>query len=419
MNKLEQRIMNSIDLDGMLQYISELIAVPSYGGKESAIQMNVASKLADLGFDVDTWEIDFEKLRSHPDFSMSYDRRQGLGVVGTTGHDAGGRSLILAGHVDTVAPGDPGNWSTPPLEATLRDGRLYGRGSTDMKGGVACGIYALKAIVDAGVQLKGRVHFESMIGEEDGGCGALATCLRGYRADAGIVMEPSETKLAPEIAGAMSFRVTVPGRSVHACVREEGVSAIDKFQVLHGGLRELEAERNDRVDDPLYSRYHIPYAVSIGKIEGGEWAGTVPERVTFEGRLGVAVGEPEGEARRELEEKVKEVSNRDPWLRENRPTVEWVGYSFASSMIPVDHPIVETVGGAFRDVSGHEPTLEGMTYAADVRHLINVGRTPTMVFGPGDIRVAHGPNEYVPLEDLEVTVKTLALTILRFVGYEG
>jgi acetylornithine deacetylase len=419
MNELEQRVMNSIDLDGMLQYISELIAVPSYGGIESAVQMNVASKLADLGFDVDTWEIDFEELRSHPDFSMSYDRGEGLGVVGTAGHDAGGRSLILGGHVDTVAPGDPGNWSTPPLEATLKGGRLYGRGSTDMKGGVACGIYALKAIVDAGVQLKGRVHFESMIGEEDGGCGALATCLRGYRADAGIVMEPSETKLAPEIAGAMSFRVTVPGRSVHACVREEGVSAIDKFQVLNGGLKELEAERNDRVDDPLYSRYRIPYAVSIGKIQGGEWAGTVPERVTFEGRLGVAISEPEGDARRELEEKVKEVSDRDPWLRENRPTVDWVGYSFASSMIPVDHPIMETVGEAFRDVSGHEPTLEGMTYAADVRHLINIGRTPTMVFGPGDIRVAHGPNEYVPLEDLEVTVKTLTLTILRFVGYEG
>ena len=419
MNKLERRVIENIDHEEMLQYISEMISVPSYSGEETTIQLNVASKLETLGLDVDTWEIDFDKLKVHPDFSMSYSREEGLGVVGSTGQETGGRSLILCGHVDTVAPGDPENWSTPALKATLKDGRLYGRGSADMKGGVACGIYALKAIMDAGVQLKGRVHLESVIGEEDGGCGALATCLRGYRADAGIIMEPSELKLAPEVAGAMSFTVTVPGKSAHACMREEGVSAIDKFQMLHEGLKKLEAERNSRVDDPLYSRYRTPYAISVGKIEGGEWAGTVPERVVFEGRMGVAVGETEGEARRELESKIDEVSQRDPWLKENKPTVDWVGYSFASSKIPVNHPIVETIGNAFREVTYSTATIEGMTYASDVRHLINVGKTPTMVFGPGDIRVAHGPNEYVPLKDLEITVKTLALTILRFVGYNG
>jgi acetylornithine deacetylase len=98
--------------------------------------------------------------------------------------------------------------------------------------------------------------------------------------------------------------------------------------------------------------------------------------------------------------------------------VEWVGYSFASSMIPVDHPIVQEIGLAYRDITGKEPVHEGMTYASDVRHLIKVAETPTTVFGPGDVRVAHGANEYVPIDQLETMVKTLALTIMRFIGYE-
>jgi acetylornithine deacetylase len=416
MNEVEKRVLENVDLDGLLGYISELIAIPSHGGVESAAQRNVAAKLGALGLDVDVWEIDFDELREHSDFSMAFEREEGLGVVGTLGGEKG-RDLILGGHIDTVAPGDPGNWETPALKADLRDGRLYGRGSVDMKGGLACAVYAVKAIIDSGLDLKGKVILESAIGEEDGGCGTLATCLRGYTADAGIVMEPSGTVIAPEVAGAMSFRVTVPGRAAHACVREEGVSAVEKFIALHEGLRTLERERNDRVHNPLYRRYGIPHAISIGTVEGGQWPGSVPEKVVFQGRMGVAIDEPQGDARRELEAKVAEVANADPWLRENPPKVEWVGYSFASSRISVDHPIVETIGGAYREISGKEPGIEGMTYASDVRHLINVGRTPTTVFGPGDVRVAHGPDEYVEVDELELTVKTLALTILRYVGY--
>jgi acetylornithine deacetylase len=347
---------------------------------------------------------------------MSYDREEGLGVVGTTGPD-NGKSLILCGHIDTVAPGDIENWDTIPLKATLKDGKLYGRGTTDMKAALVGALYALKAVKDT-VKLKGKVIFESVIGEEDGGCGALATCLRGYKADSGIVMEPSETKVAPEIAGAMSFKIIVPGKPVHACVKDEGISAIEKFIVVYNGLMELEKERNKRFTDPLYNRYESPYAISIGTVKGGEWPGTVAESVVFEGRIGVAVGEKEESARRDLEEKIKEIADGDPWLKEHRPKVEWAGYSFASSMVSVDHPIVQAIGEAYRDVTGKEPMHEGMTYASDVRHLINVAETPTTVFGPGDVRVAHGANEFVPVDELETVVKTLALTIMRFVGYE-
>jgi len=416
MNSAEKRVLEAIDYAAMYGFIEEIIATPSYGGHESKAQEIMAAKLAELGLDVDKWEIDFEELREHPDFSMSYERKEGLGVVGTVGSDDG-KSLILCGHIDTVAPGDIENWDTIPLKATLKEGRLYGRGTTDMKAGLIGALYALKAVTDT-VKLKGKVIFESVIGEEDGGCGALATCLRGYKGDAGIVMEPSETKVAPEIAGAMSFKISVPGKSVHACVKDEGISAIEKFILVYNGLMELEQERNKRFTDPLYNRYTAPYAISIGTVKGGAWPGTVAEGVEFEGRIGVAVGESEQSARKELEAKIAEIADSDPWLKEHRPIVEWVGYSFASSMIPVSHPIVQEIGKAYQDVTGEPAVHEGMTYASDVRHLINVAETPTTVFGPGDVRVAHGANEYVPIDQLETMVKTLVLTILRFVGYE-
>jgi len=416
MNDSERRVLDSIDHEGMMEFIGRLVPTPSYGGKETAAQKVVAEKLRGLGFDIDTWMIDFDELRRHPDYSMSIPRDEGMGVVGTWGE--GEPSLMLCGHIDTVAPGERGNWDTPPLEATIRDGRLYGRGVADMKAGLACGIFAVKALMDAGVKPRGRVLLASVIGEEDGGCGALATSLR-YSADAGVIMEPTEAKIAPEIAGAMSFTVTVPGRGVHACVREEGVSAIEKFITLFNGLKEIERERNDGVDDPLYGRYNTPYALNVGTVVGGDWPGTVPERVEFKARLGVKVGESKEEARRQLEAGIGEIADGDPWLRGNRPEVRWDGYSFASSMVPVDHPIVSAVAESYREVTGVDPVYEGMTYASDARLLINVGGIPTVVFGPGDVRDAHGPNESVSLEELTTVVETLALTVLRFLGCEG
>ncbi|HEX9915712.1 MAG TPA: M20/M25/M40 family metallo-hydrolase, partial [Candidatus Bathyarchaeia archaeon] len=170
---------------------------------------------------------------------------------------------------------------------------------------------------------------------------------------------------------------------------------------------------------PLYRRYKTPYALSVGTVHGGQWPGTVPEKVTFEGRIGVAVGETQRHARDELERKVREIADGDPWLRDHRPTVEWSGYSFASSRVPMDHPIVKTLTDSYRDAVGMEPVYEGMTYASDARLLIDVGKTPTAVFGPGDVRVAHGADEYVPLRDLETTARVIALTVLRFLGCEG
>ena len=324
---------------------------------------------------------------------------------------------ILNGHTDVVPAGALDNWTVPPWQGTIREGRVYGRGSVDMKGGLCAALYAARAIHDAGVRLTGKLLIESVIGEEDGGVGTLATILRGYHADGAIVVEPTELAVAPAQAGALSFRVTVPGLAAHGCVREEGVSAIDAFLPLYQALMDLEEERNRATNDPLFSRYRLPYALCIGRLQAGEWPSSVAESLVFEGRYGMAVGQDTLQARRTFEKTIARAAAGDPWLKDHPPTVEWWGGQFEPASISPQHPLVQTVTNAFESVSGARPSVEGVTYGADMRLLVNVGNTPTVLFGPGDVRQAHRPDEYVPIEELEIAVRTLTLAVLRFCGY--
>ena len=136
-----------------------------------------------------------------------------------------------------------------------------------------------------------------------------------------------------------------------------------------------------------------------------------------EGRYGIEVDEDIESAQKEFTDALNAVVQADPWLREHPPKMEWWGGQFKPARVPVSDPIVETVVSAYSDTTGGPPVLEGVTYGSDMRHLVNVGDTPTVLFGPGNVRDSHKPNEFVLVEDLETTVRTLALSILRFCGY--
>ncbi|MEZ4668844.1 MAG: ArgE/DapE family deacylase [Anaerolineae bacterium] len=417
MNPIEQRVLDAIDVDGLLAFICELVAIRSDEGKETPAQQFMAEKMRKMGLEVDVWELDFEKLSQHPSFSTEIERENSLGVVGTLG-SGNGASLIFNGHIDVVPEGDPTNWHYPAWQGTVVDGKVYGRGALDMKGGLACGLFAAKAIQDAGVNLKGKLMIESVIAEEDGGAGALATVLRGYKADAAVIMEPTHLTIVPAHAGALNFRLTVPGRAAHGALRTEGVDPIEKFIPLFQALRVFEKEHNAAYRNSLFDSYDLAYPICIGTIQAGNWASTVAESLTCEGRYGVAVGENITAARQAFEDVINRAAQADDWLRDNPPTVEWWGGQFEPASIPADHPIVGTVGTAFTDIAGRQPVLRGVTAGTDMRLLVNDGETPTLLFGPGDLRKAHQPDEFVPVDDLLVVVRTLALTALRFCGYE-
>jgi acetylornithine deacetylase len=409
----EATVLDAIDEQAMLDDLRALIAFPSLGGDETPVQEWMSARLQSIGLEVDAWEIDFTALRSHPAFSMEVPRERGMGVVGTFG-SGGGPTLVLNGHLDVVPVGDVTQWTCDPWHATIRDDTVVGRGACDMKGGMAAALAALRALAAARVRLGGRVTLHSVIAEEDGGAGTLATILRGHRGDGALSMEPTELMVAPAHAGALSFRVRVSGLSAHGCVREEGTSAIETFRPVHDALLALEAERNMRLRQPLFERYRLPYALSIGRITAGDWPSSVPDLLICEGRYGIAPGEDPATAKHEFEQAVDRSARQHPYLREHRPVVEWWGGQFLPARTADDAAIVTTTIGAVTAVTGTAPRLEGMTYGADMRLLVNEAGIPTVLFGPGNVRRAHRPDESVPIADLIVVAQVIALTALRF-----
>ena len=413
----ETRVVKAVDEAGLLEALRELVAIESWNGRETPAQNLMARWMAEADLKVDEWTIDSRKLEGHPGFFTEIPRKDPRGLVGTLDGEGEGPSLILNGHVDVVPPGDPDLWTHPPFEAVEKEGRVYGRGALDMKGPLLAALFALRAIQSEGVRLRGRVFLESVVGEEDGGMGTLATLLRGYSAEGAVVMEPTGLVVAPALGGALSFRVRVPGQSAHGCVRYEGVSAIDNFIPLYRAVQELETRRNARLgSDTLFSDYPIPFPISVGTIQGGDWASSVPDHLAFEGRFGVAPGEDLAQARQELVEAVRTAASGDPWLREHPPLVEWWGQQFEPAAISAGHPLISTVTGAFAAVEKKETRLQGMTYGADMGLLVNHGGIPTVLFGPGDIRNAHQPDEYVEVSELMAAARTLAVAAMRFCG---
>jgi acetylornithine deacetylase len=419
MNTLEKKALEKIDLDGLLAFLGELTAIKSLDGssEENQAQKHVAAFMRTINLEVDEWEINFEALKKHPAYSAEVERNEGLGVTGCLGK-ANGPSLILNGHVDVVPAENENLWVYPPWQASIHDGKVYGRGSLDMKGGLCCALFAAKAIQDAGIQLKGKLILESVIGEEDGGAGTLACVLRGYRADAAVIMEPTNLVISPSQAGALNFRVTIQGKTAHGAVRSEGVSAIEKFILIHQALTAFEKERNEKISDPLFRDYDLPIPLNIGNIQGGDWASNVPEKLVFEGRFGIAANEDPEKAKKDFENRLQKAAAEDSWLADHPPKVEWWGGQFEPAETPLDSPIISILSKAFAELHGKEPVQRGVTYGADMRLLVNYARTPTLLFGPGDIRYAHQPDEFVPIEDLLSVTRTLVLTALRFCGAE-
>lgn len=411
--------LDAVDAATLVALLQELVAVPSVGGTaaESEVQHVVERRLSQGGLDTDLWSLDLPALAADPAFpGVEVERDEAWGLVGTWGGDDG-PTMVLNGHVDVVPLGDPDRWGLDPWSGAVRDDRVHGRGSCDMKGGLACQIVAVEVLRAAGVRLRGRVQVHSVVGEEDGGLGTFATLRRGYTGDLAVLCEPTAGALVTAVAGALTFRLTVPGRAAHASRRTDGVDAIEKYLLVHHALRRLEAERN-AVADPVMAHYELPYPLSVGTVRAGDWASSVPDLLVAQGRLGVALDEPVAEARAALVQRVAEVSAADPFLRENPVQIEWSGGQFASGSVSPDAPVARLIASSHAALHGGELPVEGWSSGSDLRLLTGSG-VPAVHYGPGDLALAHGSYESVPVSDLVTVTQTLVLAIATACGTAG
>jgi acetylornithine deacetylase len=399
--------------------LQELVRVPSVTGEEGAVGAVVGRAFSERGLDVDTWEAtreETEPYREHIGEQSSYENRPN--VAGTKRGTGEGRSILLNAHTDTVDPGDSTAWKEDPLSGNLEGDLLYGRGSCDMKGGLVTHLIALDAISDLGLWLRGDVTVAATVGEENGGLGALSTVLRGYRADAAIITEPTRLALVPAQGGSLVFKLKVPGRSAHAAVRDEGVSALEKFVPIFENLRELEQERNGVLSHPLYEGVRNKVPINIGVVRAGNWASTVPESLVAEGRVGLIPGEEVEPFKALISERIATVAERDPWLREHPPQLEWFGGQFAPAEVELSAPICEAVKKAHERVTGEAPPVEGVPYGADMRLFIHFGGMPCVMYGAGDVNVAHAPDEHISITELLIAATTIACLLLDWCGVD-
>lgn len=402
------------DEERLVADLSALVAEPSITGAEQRVQDLVASSMSDAGLVVRRIDPDPAVLMADPDFPGVEVSHDGFPVV--AGHlDSGrpGPKVLLVGHVDVVPPGKPETWTTPAFEPVVRNGNLYGRGACDMKGGVAALLEAVRLLQQADVVRKGEVAVVAVPAEEDGGAGSLAAIRAGYTGDYCVIAEPTDLEIVVAHAGAVTFTLDVPGKAAHASMRREGVSALAKLQLLIAALEEDELVRNQGEADDRMRAIGLPYPTIIGQVEGGNWASTVMDRVVAHGRYGVRLDQDAGGAAEDLRRVVTRVWEADEWLSQFPVGLTVWGARFDSSSIPANHPLPLGIAAAHREVAGDGPSLVGVPYGADMRLFINQGGTPTVMYGPGDVRKAHAADEHVPIQQVVTCSEVLATWVSR------
>lgn len=406
--------------EGQVALTAELVRFPSTRGNEHTAQDFMAEEMRRRGLSVDRFRVELDEIRHLPGFSpvdVSYENA--YNVVGARRADKPtGRSLILNGHVDVVPTGPLDMWTSPPFEPRQADGWLYGRGAGDMKAGVIACLAALDAIDRAGYRPAADIFVQSVIEEECTGNGALACLARGYRADAVLIPEPMEEELLRAQVGVIWFQVHVRGIPVHVSDAGSGANAIEAAYRLMQKLHELEREWNSR--KALYPNYeHVdhPINLNVGRIAGGDWASSVPSWCTFDVRVAVFPGQSLDEAKREIEDTVREASRHDAFLANNPPEIVYNGFEAEGYVLTGGEDQIAALSAAHRAVFGTVLSEVASTATTDARFFGLYGNMPALVYGPRAEHV-HGFDERVHLESLRQVTQAMTLFIADWCGLE-
>jgi acetylornithine deacetylase len=421
-NEIEQQIIDAVkdNMSQQLAFTQALVRHPSVRGQEHTAQDFVFKALKDRGLTMDRWQIDVADIASHKGFSpVDVDYSNAINVVGThRPRQVAGQSLILNGHIDVVPVGPLDMWTSPPFEPRIEGDWLYGRGSGDMKAGIAANIFALDALRSLGYQPAAEVYVQSVTEEECTGNGALSALVRGYHADAAIIPEPMNDALVRASVGVIWFKVHVKGRPAHVADASSGANAIDAAAYLIGQLKAFEVSRNAlKVDHPDFADFEKPINVNVGKIAGGDWASSVPAWCTFDVRTGLYPGEDAREGAREIEDFIRQAAGSHPFLSNNPPTVEFNGFMAQGYILDPGSQAEQALGKAHGAVFRSE--LQAVTSLAylDARVFALYDDTPCLVYGPVSDNI-HGFDERVSIASIERITATIAVFIANWCGLE-
>lgn len=397
------------------QGLQDLIRIPSVLGNETPAQEHVAELAEGAGLAVELWDVDPAELATHPDYApVDGGERIRPNVTGILGGRGGGRSIAVSGHVDVVSPQPVGQWEHDPWGGAVHDGRMYGRGTLDMKGGLVAGLLAIDAVHRTYGALAGDVVFESVIEEECSGNGTLAARLHGPGVDAALIPEVSGEDVQVANPGVLWFEVTVTGKPAYVGQAGASVNAVDVAMEVVAGLRSLPDRFNDVFEHPAYRGIARPLTLNVGTFAGGDWPSNVPLECTVGCRLSFPLEWSVAQGRDAVAQRLDEVADAHPWLREHRPRLRFHGFRAHGFAIDPGEPIVDLLTTTVADVTGEPARISPMLGTADARYFADQG-IPAVYYGPGGGGM-HAPDEWVDLDSVRRVARVLARTIARWAG---
>jgi acetylornithine deacetylase len=414
--------------DEVVRVVQDLIAIPSRNtppfGEEKAAQQYIAEYLRRAELDVDLYEPDtVPGLLEHPAYHGGRTYRDRPNLTSLLPGLGGGRSLLLTGHIDTVALGD-NLWQHDPFTAQIHDDRLYGLGAIDMKGPLGAMLVLYTTLAKKAVPLRGALRLECVVDEEEGGVNAtIAGRLRDGPMDGALLPEGTDMQIYPAARGALitDFIFTSTkgtwldvGKST-----EVTADAVKQLGYFLSHLDELSEIRNTVPVHPLYESYPDPVPVQVTKVYAGGWGNQVPIAVPPEGRVEVIMQAMPGEKREtvqaHLDQWLDSLVQRYPDVFLDRPEqVFRLRWMVPTEMDP-DHPLVRTLEEAALEITGQRPPVLGAPYACDMFALHQIFGMPGVIFGPRGGQ-AHANDEYIELESLYHFFEALCLFVLRWCG---
>jgi acetylornithine deacetylase len=400
-------------------FLAALVRFPSTRGNEAPLQDWMARQLAARGYAVDRYTLADVPLAAHPKASPMVDADPARSVQVVATHRAAnptGRSLILQGHIDVVPEGPVEMWTFPPYSATIRDGWMHGRGAHDMKSGVASMVFAMDALRSAGLEPAADVHLQTVTEEESTGNGALSTLLRGYRADAALIPEPTGGTITRAHTGTLWFRLKLRGVPVHVAVAQSGSNAILSAYHLIQALQAHTARLNEAArNHPWYRDIDSPLKFNPGIIRGGDWASSTPAWCEVDCRIGLLPGTEVAEARRGVEQCVAEAAKGDGFLANNPPEVKWHGFLADGYVLEPGTEAERVLAAAHARVFGGEMPARITTAVNDTRFYGLYFGIPGLCYGPKG-EGAHAFDERTNLEHLRKTTLAIACFIAEWCG---
>lgn len=415
----QRRLLEQVERyhDDIVALTMDLVAEPSTVENQAGAVRLMEARLQQLGYPPQRIPVDPEALAARPGYApgpWSYAGADNLVAV-RPADGRGGRSALFNGHLDVVSAEPAASWSFDPYQPWTKDGWLYGRGSGDMKSGVAAMVYALKSVDAAGFGLNAPVTLETVVDEECCGNGALSCRYAGYDADAVLIPEPFGPTILTAQLGVLWFRVQVRGRPVHVLEAPAGTNAIEKSFPIIQALRGLEAEMNAEPAPAAYRDVPHPLNLNIGIFEAGDWPSTVPAAADIHGRLGYFPGTTFAEVAERIETTVATAAREDDWLREYPPEVIFYGFRSDGHVLPPDTPALKVLSRCHERISGRPAQPYTATCTTDLRAFHHFGNSQHTCFGPvaDDI---HGVDERVNLESVMHTARTYALFLADWCG---